>query len=223
MYIYDLKASSLPHPLTNATLTTTLFLIFTTMHAPLLSVFILSVVSTCQYISRPLLGPDYPAPSNLLNDAQIISAGRNLSKQLDFLVNGNSTDFDISSSFSIQWFTAEINQSLLQYHYTGPSVAQSSDRSHDITEDSIYRVGSISKLYTMYLFLTEAGDQYFARPITDFVPELAQAALNETTSGTTNATQWEDITIGALASQMAGIARNGIIIFCHNCSLKAYN
>jgi hypothetical protein len=180
-------------------------------------------VSTSQYISCPLLGPDYPAHSNLLNDAQIISAKQNLSQQLDFLVNSNSTDFDISASFLIQWFTAETNQSLFQYHYTGPSVAQSSNGSHNITEDSIYLVGSISKLYTIYLFLTEAGDQCFTRPITDFVPELAQAALDATTSGTANATQWEDITIGALSSQMAGISRDGIILSCHNCSLQAYN
>jgi hypothetical protein len=68
----------------------------------------------------------------------------------------------------------------------------------------------------MYLFMVEAGDQYFTRPITDFVPELAQAALDATTSGTINATQWEDITIGALASQIAGIARDGIAIYYHN-------
>jgi hypothetical protein len=163
------------------------------------------------------LGPDYPAPSNFLNDAQIISASQNLSQQLDSLINGNFTDFDTATSFSIQWFTAESNQPLFQYHYTGPSVAQSSNGTHNITGDSIYRVGSIAKLYTMYLFMVEAGDQYFTRPITDFVPELAQAALEATTSGTGNATQWEDITIGALASQMAGIARDGIILSYHNC------
>jgi CubicO group peptidase (beta-lactamase class C family) len=207
----------LPHPPRNVLLPTTFFLICSIMHTHILSVVLFSALSTCQYISCPLLGPDFPVPSNLLNDAQIISASQNLSQQLDSLINGNSTDFDTSTSFSIQWFTAESNQSLFQYHYTGPSVAQSSNGTQNITGDSIYRVGSISKLYTMYLFMAEAGDQYFTRPITDFVPELAQAALDATTSGTTNATQWEDITVGALASQMAGIARDGIILPCHNC------
>jgi hypothetical protein len=189
------------------------------MHTHILSVVLFTAVSTCQYISCPLLGPDYPAPSNLQDDAQIISANQNLSQQLNSLVNSNSTHFDTSTSFSIQWFTAESNQSLFQYHYTGPSVAQSSNGTRNITGDSIYRVGSIAKLYTIYLFMVEAGDQYFTRPITDFVPELAQAALDARDS--VNATQWEDITIGALASQMAGIARDGITHPCHSFSLKA--
>jgi hypothetical protein len=210
----------LPHPPRNAVPTIAFFLIFSTMHTHILSVILFSALSTCQYISCPLLGPDYPAPSNLLNDAQKISASQNLSHQLDSLINGNSTDFDTLTSFSIQWFTAETNQSLFQYHYTGPSVAQSSNGTHNITGDSIYCVGSIAKLYTMYLFMIEAGDQYFTRPITDFVSELAQAAFDA--SDSVDATQWEDITIGALASQMAGIARDGITRPCPSFSLKAY-
>lgn len=180
------------------------------MYTSVLLVLLFSVISNCQYLSCPLLGPDYPIPCNLLDDAQIQSASQNLSRQLDSLINGNSTSLDPSTSFSIQWFSAESNQSLFQYHYTGPSVAQSSNGTHNITEDSIYRVGSIGKLYTIYLFLAEAGDQYFTRPITDFVPELALVARNST-SDIVKSPQWEDITIGALASQMAGIARDGTV------------
>jgi hypothetical protein len=126
---------SLPDPIRNATLTTKPFLIFSTMHTHILYVVLSSALSTCQYISCPLLGPDYPSPSNLLNDAQIISASQNLSQQLDSLVNGNSTEFDASTSFSIQWFTAETSQPSFKYHYAGPSVAQSSNGSHNITKN----------------------------------------------------------------------------------------
>jgi hypothetical protein len=44
---------------------------------------------------------------------------------------------------------------------TGPVVAQSSAAVTNITEDSIYRTGYISKLYTMYLFMAEARGSYF--------------------------------------------------------------
>jgi hypothetical protein len=44
--------------------------------------------------------------------------------------------------------------------------------------------------------------------MTDFVPELAQAVNAGTAGDEINTTQWEDISIGALASYMAGIARN---------------
>jgi hypothetical protein len=43
---------------------------------------------------------------------------------------------------------------------TGPAVAQSSAGVTNITEDSIYRIGCISKLYTMYLFVAEARESY---------------------------------------------------------------
>ena len=65
----------------------------------------------CQYLSCPLLGADYPVSSSLVNDAQILSASQNLSQQLDALIKGNSTVLDPSTSFSIQRFVAESNQS----------------------------------------------------------------------------------------------------------------
>lgn len=166
-------------------------------------------IAKAQYLSCPLQGPDFPQPTNLQDDASILSASQNLAQQLDALISSNSTNLDPNTSFSVQWFSAENNQSLFEYHYTSASVAGSSSGVKNITADSVYRVGSISKLYTVYLVLVEAGDAYFSRPITDFVPELAQAANDSAGMSDINATRWEDITIGALASQMAGIGRDG--------------
>ena len=44
------------------------------------------------------------------------------------------------------------------------------------TDETVYRVGSISKLLFLYTFLVEVGHAHWHRPITDFVPELAEAA-----------------------------------------------
>lgn len=77
----------------------------------------------------------------------------------------------------------------------------------NVTENTIYRIGSNSKLVTAYLFLLEAGSRYWSQPVTDFVPEL----LEETCSAAANSidcTDWKDITLGALAGHMAGIARD---------------
>jgi hypothetical protein len=57
------------------------------------------------------------------------------------------------------------------------------------------------------------------------VPELAEAA-QQTTDGVM-APRWDEITIGALASQMAGIARDGEISLssplCENVELELAN
>lgn len=71
-------------------------------------------------------------------------------------------------------------------------------------------MGSISKLYTVFLFLSEVGDGYFHRPVTEFVWELADADMMRVEGD--GRTRWGDITLGALASQMAGIARDGMFV-----------
>ncbi|KAK5108392.1 hypothetical protein LTR62_008348 [Meristemomyces frigidus] len=76
----------------------------------------------------------------------------------------------------------------------------------EVKEDSVFRIGSGSKLITAYLFLIEVGMKYWGHPITDFVPELAAAARNCSASpDPVDCTDWSEITLGALASHMAGI------------------
>jgi hypothetical protein len=57
----------------------------------------------------------------------------------------------------------------------------------------------------MYAFLLEAGYQYFSQPITNFVPELAALAASQSGNAITSVA-WGDVTIGDLASHLAGIA-----------------
>ena len=56
----------------------------------------------------------------------------------------------------------------------------------------------------MYAFLLEAGYQYFSHPITEFVPELAALASWQSGNAITNVA-WGDVTIGDLASHLAGL------------------
>jgi len=76
------------------------------------------------------------------------------------------------------------------------------------TDETVYRVGSISKLLFLYTFLVEVGHAHWHRPITDFVPELAEAA--ESCSAELDpltCPDWDEITLGALASHLAGLGR----------------
>jgi CubicO group peptidase (beta-lactamase class C family) len=76
------------------------------------------------------------------------------------------------------------------------------------TDETVYRVGSISKLLFLYTFLVEVGHAHWHQPITDFVPELAEAA--ESCSAKLDpltCPDWNEITLGALASHLAGLGR----------------
>ena len=82
-------------------------------------------------------------------------------------------------------------------------MANSTSGVHVVDENSIYRIGSISKMFTVYTFLLELGDGYWNQPVTKYVPELAAAAKDDVITQV----QWEDVTLGDLAGQMAGIDR----------------
>jgi CubicO group peptidase (beta-lactamase class C family) len=78
------------------------------------------------------------------------------------------------------------------------------------TDETVYRLGSVSKLLFLYTFLVEVGHAHWHRPITDFIPELAEAA--ESCSAELDpltCPDWHEITLGALASHLAGLGRGG--------------
>ena len=57
--------------------------------------------------------------------------------------------------------------------------------------------------------LSTSGDSSWLRPVTDFIPELATDAKERKASNNeVDNVSWETITVGALASHLAGIGRD---------------
>ncbi|OQV08687.1 hypothetical protein CLAIMM_12915 [Cladophialophora immunda] len=93
------------------------------------------------------------------------------------------------------------NEPLFTYSY-------STDPKQTVQADTVFRVGSISKLFTVYTMLVSQSHSIFSRWIGDLIPELA---TSETSSDTRELpAKWSEVTIGALASHLAGIARDYI-------------
>ena len=61
----------------------------------------------------------------------------------------------------------------LQYHYASPEVVKAPSGTHKVDGDSIYRIASVSKLFTVYAGMIELSSEDWNRPITEFIPELA--------------------------------------------------
>jgi CubicO group peptidase (beta-lactamase class C family) len=74
-----------------------------------------------------------------------------------------------------------------------------------VTHDSIYRIGSISKLFTTYGLLLKYGSNNWERPLTDFIPELRGVPSN---ASAVDHVRWHEVTIDAWASHLSGIARD---------------
>ena len=101
-----------------------------------------------------------------------------------------------------------VRSAALSKSYLADSISTYQGGSKTVDSNTTYRIGSVTKLFTVYTFLTEAGDTRWNDPIPRYVPELLQAA------GVLNATEnpidyvaWEDIAIGDLAREHSGIGR----------------
>lgn len=164
----------------------------------------------------PPLGPVYEPPRNLSADASICLAAQNLTATLNQLLGSreaSTSTFALNTtSFSIDLFSAHDHGSLFQYHFTASALNASSTKKVD--ENTVYRVGSISKIVTVLALLLQEGKVHFDDPITKFIPELARYAEEDNeddeeseTYDDLATTKWSQITVGALASQLSGIGR----------------
>jgi len=160
----------------------------------------------------PLIGLAFPVPTGLSTNKEFQAATKLLDAALNTaLETGMSPNGPFpfnATTFSIGMFSPSEEGLLYQRHYTDPSVRNSDTGTREVDADSIYRLGSLGKLFTVYLFLIREGDQHWNDPITKYIPELAAAAATSFNSSSTDGIMpdWNEITIGQLASQMSGIS-----------------
>ncbi|KAJ3469475.1 hypothetical protein MRS44_003540 [Fusarium solani] len=150
----------------------------------------------------PLWGPIYPAPTNVLKSTIVTKAIDNLKESLDAaLING--TLGAANASFHLEVFSTD--QLLLNYSYAAPQIKDSLTAGV-LNRDTIFRIGSVSKLVAVYTLLAATGMEYINDPVTKWVPELAAAPAPDDSA--VDAVRWQDITIGALAGHQAGLLKD---------------
>lgn len=170
--------------------------------------------SVLSFTPCPLLGPAFPPFTLDTNGKTVGGALQNLTKAFDTLVATNTGahgDVSPNTTFSIALFSsdpgnAEDEPFFWQYHHTSPTLNQSLAGSHTASKKSIYRVGGLTEVFTIWsLLLTEDGDHVMDDPVTKYLPELAHDTRNQ---DAIEHVVWDDITVGQLASHMSGIARD---------------
>jgi hypothetical protein len=122
-------------------------------------------------IDLALLGPIYaPASNNSLQawtDAKkaatdalnnVIKTGNNSYGPLD----------NQGTSFSASVFSLTNNEPLFEFHFEAPTLNGSYTKGK-LSENTIYRAGSISKLFTVYAFLVDIGDHVYLDPVTKYI------------------------------------------------------
>ena len=175
----------------------------------------LALLSPC-----PLLGPRFPIPTSLAASPAIQTGVAGLRTELDTsIATSNTSDNGPTSpnttSFSIALFAPGNGNSLpadpffFQYHHTASGLANSSAGVKAVDDNSVYRIGPLTQIFTVWTFLVEAGSSYWDDAVTKHVPELVDASSKlSAQQDPVSYVDWEEVTLGMLASHLAGIGRD---------------
>ncbi|KAI1357944.1 beta-lactamase/transpeptidase-like protein [Xylaria arbuscula] len=154
----------------------------------------------------PIYGLGYPKPTNLLNSQGIKNAASALDSVFaQYIDDANNTGSD-TFSYSVEVFAASEPTPLWSHYWTAKNLATMNTTGvRKIDGNTVYRIGSLSKIFTILTFLAEVGDSSWNEPIAKFIPEIAAMAANASdNSHSLTSPDWGSITIGALASQISG-------------------
>ncbi|EHK49288.1 hypothetical protein TRIATDRAFT_174049, partial [Trichoderma atroviride IMI 206040] len=160
---------------------------------------------------QKLLGPSFAPPSNILSVIQeavldVINALNNATRTGESIFGSFNSS---TTSFSLTAISQLDSSPILDFHHTSGSLNISAGSTLQITGETVYRIGSVSKLFTVYALLLNNGTRHWNRPVTDFIPELKHAAQHAPNDSTIiDWIQWDQVTVGALASQLSGIGRD---------------
>jgi CubicO group peptidase (beta-lactamase class C family) len=158
----------------------------------------------------PPLGPTFEKPQNFETSAAIRAAVGSLTETFTARDQDNSAAVRANTtSYSIEVFsTSREKPVIFTWHHTASSLATSN--TSGVTEtgaDTVYRLGSLTKIFTIYTWLAQDGDLKWGDPITKYIPELAAAAERAKNDPVANV-PWDEVTIGSLAGQLSGAIRD---------------
>ncbi|KAK4150843.1 beta-lactamase-like protein 2 [Chaetomidium leptoderma] len=156
----------------------------------------------------PLYGPLLPRPTNLLQDPAIKGVAAILDDVfLKYIDNDTSTGSE-RFSYAVEVFTGSEDKPLWSRYWTAPTLKEfNSSGVTKVDTNTVFRIGSVTKIFTVLTFLATVGDGVWNDPITKYLPEIEEIASKASDSPIFTP-DWESITVGSLASQMSGLIRD---------------
>jgi CubicO group peptidase (beta-lactamase class C family) len=146
----------------------------------------------------PLIGPSFLSNFDMSNSKFIGNAKTALPDLVDKLFESGDLDRK-DLAFTIDVYSAATNDTIFSYSHVGEK-SKETLTSGELNDNTISRIGSVTKLFTVYSIIAQAGMGVFSDPITKYLPELKK----NSSSNPLDSVRWEDITVGALAAQQAG-------------------
>lgn len=146
----------------------------------------------------PLLGPSFISNFNSSKSQAIAEAKSEFPDVIESLfVSGDLNRTDLI--FAVDVFSASTNDSIYSYYHVGQGQEYALTAGR-LDDNTVSKIGSVSKLFTAYAIIARAGMEVFNHPVTRYLPELT----GNSTSNPLKTIDWNDITVGALLSHQAG-------------------
>ncbi|KAI0465882.1 beta-lactamase/transpeptidase-like protein [Xylaria cf. heliscus] len=146
----------------------------------------------------PPLGPVLPVPVNPSSHDSVKAA----------ILTATDKFYNATAEFKTTGVSVAVKSiyetsPILELHYTPP--VHDNTSTTEVGSETIYRVGSISKIFAVLSVLTQ-GNMKLDDPITKYVPELLQLKSEAVpVANNITAVNWDQVTISSLASHMSGI------------------
>lgn len=155
----------------------------------------------------PFPGAAFPKPTNLATSPTIQAAMEKLTAAFE-TYDKTPTNNPNGTSWSLQIFSASSNGPIWEHYHTAQNLLDNDETENfTVGPDTIYRLGSLTKIFTILTFIAEAGDSHWNDPVTMYIPELGPLAEKAQSDPVLNV-DWNTVTLGNLASHMAGIVRD---------------
>jgi CubicO group peptidase (beta-lactamase class C family) len=146
----------------------------------------------------PILGAVLPAPAKPNSHPAVGASVELLKGSIEKLVGGLN-----KSAVSVSIKSIHESSPLFDFHYTPPTLDPRGTQK--VNGDSIYRLGSISKIFPVLALLKLDGVSLEDK-ITKYLPELNKLNDQAPVKDFTTQVEWDEITLGALASHLSGIS-----------------
>lgn len=157
----------------------------------------------------PLYGLGFPKPTNLFQYDEIRDAATALDSLVGQYIDNATNSGSDRFSYSAEAFATNEQTPLWSHYWTAKNLANTPGVKK-IDGNTVYRIGSTTKIFTILTFLAEVGDAAWNDPISKYIPEIEDLIDDgpDDTSHSLSSPDWASITIGALASQISGLMRD---------------
>lgn len=160
----------------------------------------------------PPLGPVLPPPKRPSQHPAVKAAIEGIIKSLETQTEGFNY-----SAVSVGVQSIYEDTPFLDFHHT-PSNPASKCGAKEVDVSTVYRLGSVSKLFTVLaaLKLAEDGVLSMDDPVGRWIPELSGRDSDPESDDELDRIEWQDVTVEDVAAHLSGIGGDSRLPLCQH-------